>query len=170
MKNKLLISIFAVFCSIVFLGFMIFSPSTDGSPAGNSSSPFDGKDCSSCHRAKPRPMDGMITTNISGNKYIPGKTYTITATLKGDAKAKKFGFQISPQDNKGKLMGKMVVTNNIETKLAGNGKYMNQITKGVDGNGSKTWTFDWIAPEKNSGDVTFYGSFLIGGNPQIVYN
>jgi hypothetical protein len=169
MKSKLVLLIAAVCCSVFLLGFMVFSPSTDGCPAGNTGSPSDGKDCSSCHKAKAKFQEGLITSNING-KYIPGKTYTITATLKGDSKAKKFGFQISPQDSKGKLAGKLIVTDSLSTKLTGNRKYIDQIKKGTDGNGSKTWSFDWTAPVKNSGDVTFYGSFLIGGKPETVYN
>jgi hypothetical protein len=64
----------------------------------------------------------------------------------------------------------MIVTNPKETRIIENGKYINQIKGGVDGNGSKSWSFDWVAPMKGSGDVIFYGSFLIGGKPEIVYN
>jgi len=169
MKSTLSVFIAMIFSSIILFGFMVFSPSTDGCPAGNSGSPSDGKDCSACHKAKAKVQEGIITSNING-KYIPGKTYTISATLKGDAKSKKFGFQISPQDNKGKLLGKIIVTDTLGTKLVGNGKYIDQMKKGTDGNGSKTWSFNWIAPNKNSGEVTFYGSFLIGGKPETVYN
>jgi hypothetical protein len=169
MKSTLSILIAMVLCSVVLFSFMVFSPSTDGCPAGNSGSPADGKDCSACHKAKAKSQEGLITSNING-KFIPGKTYTVTATLKGDAKAKKFGFQITPQDTKGKLMGKIIITDSLGTKLVGNGKYIDQTKKGTDGNGSKSWTFNWTAPSKNSGDVTFYGSFLIGGKPETVYN
>jgi hypothetical protein len=169
MKRTLSVLIAMAFCSIILYGFMIFSPSTDGCPAGNSGSPSDGKDCSACHKAKSKTQEGIITSNING-KYIPGKTYTISATLKGDSKSKKFGFQISPQDSKGKLIGKIVITDSLGTKLVGNGKYIDQIKKGTDGNVSKSWSFNWIAPSKNSGDVTFFGSFLIGGKPETVYN
>ena len=55
-----------------------------------------------------------------------------------------------------------------ETKLVGSGKYITQILAGVPGTGSKTWTFKWIAPIKGSGNLDFYGAFLIGGKPQTV--
>ncbi|MFH0893112.1 MAG: Reeler domain-containing protein [Bacteroidota bacterium] len=160
----------------LILGLLIIDRSgvfsfTDGTPAGYTGSPSDKNDCSvGCHKAKPELKDSLIVINATGNEYEPGKTYTLTATLTGKPEAKKFGFQISPQGPTGKLAGKMVVTNVEETKLVGNGKYLNQIAKGVNGNGSKTWSFDWIAPAAGSGNVTFYGSFLIGGKPEIVYN
>ena len=170
MKNKFLITIAAVFCSFLLLGFMSFPPNSENTPPGSTGSPADGKDCSSCHKAKTKVLEGIITSNIPGNKYVAGKTYTITVTLKGDAaKAKKFGFQVSPQNIKGKPLGKLVVTNAEETKLAGNGKYINQTKIGVDGSGTKTWTFDWIAPPKTAGEVVFYGGFVIGGKPETLY-
>jgi len=170
MNNKSFYFVLAAFLGFLFIAATNYSPSTDGSPAGVCGAPNDDKDCSSCHKGKPKAMDGLITSNIDNNAYEPGKKYTITLNVKGNAKSKKFGFQTSPQNAKGKVMGKLIVTNPTETKTAGNGKYMNQIKGGVDGNVSKTWTFDWVAPAKGSGDITFYGSFLIGGKPETMYN
>jgi len=158
------------FVLIFLMSYSLYRPDTDGSPAGQTGSPHDGSDCSSCHTSKPKNIDGIITSNITPEGYTPGEKYTITVKLKGNQNSKKFGFQISPQNNKGKVLGRLLVTNPKETRIIENGKYINQIKGGVDGNGSKTWTFDWIAPAKGTGDITFYGSFLIGGKPEIVYN
>jgi len=167
-KIGLLISV--GFILSILMSYSLYKPDTDGSPAGQTGSPHDDSDCSSCHSAKPKNVEGLIISNVANEGYTPGKKYTITANLKGNQNSKKFGFQISPQNNKGKVLGKMVVTNPLETRIIENGKYINQIKAGVDSNGSRTWSFEWIAPAKGSGDVTFYGSFLIGGKPEIVYN
>ena len=144
---------------------------TDGTPPGYTGSPFDKMDCSTgCHKAKAVTKDSLIFVNALGNEYEPGKTYTVTTTLPGNPDSKKFGFEISPQGATGKLAGKMIVTSKEETKLVGSSKYIVQIAKGAEGSGSKTWTFDWTAPAAGFGNVTFYGSFLIGGKPEIVYN
>lgn len=153
----------------VSFSFMLYSPYTDGTPEGYSGSPHDGNDCSACH-AKAVFKENLISINADSNGYEPGKKYTINTTLAGDENARKFGFQIAPQNAKGKLMGTLVVTNAEETKLFADGKCINQIAKGVPSVGSKTWTFDWIAPEKGTGDVVFYGSYLIGGKKELVYN
>ena len=60
----------------------------------------------------------------------------------------------------------MIVTNAVEMKLVGGIKYITQIAGGVDGKGSRTWSFNWKAPVKGSGKLTFYGAFLIGGKPE----
>lgn len=160
----------AMMLGIILSAATSFAPSTKGSPAGYSGSPADAKDCSACHKAKAVAKEGLITISGGGTQYIPGKTYTIITVLKGTPKSKKFGFQLSPQDAKGKLLGKMVVTDATGTAIAKGNKYINQTEKGVDGAGSKTWSFDWVAPEKGAGEVTFYGSYLIGGQPETIYN
>jgi len=143
--------------------------SSENTPGGYSSSPTDDKNCSSCHKAKAKALDGIISSNCENSTYVPLKTYTITLKLKGNDKSKRFGFQVSPQTATGKLQGKLVVTDALQTKLA-SAKYINQTAKGADGIGEKKWTFDWVAPAKGSGSVTFYGSFVIGGKPETVYN
>ena len=168
--KKLFISLLVISTGALFMANAFYSPSTDGSPIAQTGSPSDGNDCSSCHKTKAKFVDGMITSNIPAEGYTSGKTYIFTTILKGNAKATKFGFQISPQNAKGKLIGKIIATNTLETKVIGNGKYINQIKDGVNGKGSKTWSFEWIAPDKGSGEVVFYGSYLIGGNPESVYN
>jgi hypothetical protein len=170
MKNSIIFTAMAALMGMIFIAATFGSMSTDGSPAGYSGSPADGQDCSSCHKVKAKTAENLIKINADNNVYTPGKTYTVTVNLKGTIKSKKFGFQVSPQNNSGRLLGKLIVTNALETGLAGNGKCINQKAKGVDGNGSRTWTFDWTAPAKGTGDVTFYGSFLIGGSPEIVNN
>jgi len=163
--------IFTVFAIsvIVIATFGFMPPSTENTPPGNTGSPADGKDCSSCHRGKGKSIDNIITSN-GGNEYEAGKTYTITLNLKGDKQSKKYGFQVSPQNEKGKQLGKFVITNTKETKLAGNGKYINQTAAGTIGsNGLKSWNFEWVAPAKGSGDAIIYGSFYVSGPQSIVY-
>ena len=143
--------------------------STENTPPGYTGSPADDKDCSSCHRAKAKTLDDLISIEGSNGTYAPLKTYEVLVNLKGNEKSTKFGFQISPQSPKGKLMGQIEVTDPKQTKKA-KGKYLNQTAAGVDGKGEKTWSFGWTAPPKGTGAVTFYGSFLIGGKPEIVYN
>lgn len=143
---------------------------TNGSPAGCSGSPNDNATCSTnCHNTNVvnKTDTGWIKSNIPSTGYVAGTTYTITTTATGIETSKKFGFEISPQFADGKLAGKLLVTNSTETKLVGGGKYIIQVAGGVDGTVSRTWTFDWIAPVKGSGKLTFYGAYLIGGKPEI---
>lgn len=116
--------------------------------------------CVTCHGGStPISLTGVITSNIPSQGYSPGSTYTITATISRPGHT-YFGFEISPQNSGGNLLGTIVNTS-VSTQIVGSGKYITHTGSGVNGNGpSKTWTFDWIAPTQGSGNVTFYGAFL----------
>jgi hypothetical protein len=133
-----------------------------GSPAGHTGSPSDGMTCtmSGCHAgtASVSPVQ-IISSNIPASGYIPGTQYTITATLTGlTGVNNKCGFQISPQGPGGVLRGTPIITS-TGTKIVSS-KYITHTNTGNTGTGgSKTWSFDWIAPTAGSGAVTFYGAF-----------
>jgi hypothetical protein len=135
---------------------------TSGAPAIRTGSPGDGgATCKNCH-AGPNPVTeiGLITSNIPPDGYSAGQTYTITATVARSGHT-KFGFEISPQNIAGSLLGTLIVTNTTEMQLVGTGKYITHKAAGVSGTNSRTWEFDWTAPAAGTGDVTFYGAFNI---------
>lgn len=136
-----------------------------GAPAGVTGSPADGKTCTKCHEGLSATKDGWIKSNVDSSGYKPGKTYTITATSVGLTSSKKFGFQISPQDKTGNLLGKLIVTNATETQLVGKGKYITHTEDGITSSGFKSWKFNWVAPPAGTGEVAFYGAFVIGPKP-----
>ncbi|MFY9308040.1 MAG: choice-of-anchor V domain-containing protein [Bacteroidia bacterium] len=130
-----------------------------GAPAGNTGSPGDGTNCTSCHTGSPSTQAGLITSTVPNTGYVPGQTYTITGSITASGKT-KFGFQISPQNTAGVLKGTMAITNSTNTQLVSSGKYVTHKFAGTSfPSGTATWSFDWTAPAAGSGDVTFYGSF-----------
>jgi hypothetical protein len=139
-----------------------------GAPSGVSGSPGDGNQTcaqSGCHSgstASVRP--GMIISDIPAEGYIPGQTYTITITIE-QAGISRWGFQASAQDPAGAKIGSMVLTNTVQTRLTSSGKYITHTTSGTGGStGSKTWTFDWIAPNAGTGNFSFYASVMAANN------
>lgn len=139
-----------------------------GAPAGRTGSPFDNATCASsnCHAgsASPSPTQ-IITSNIPVTGYVPGQTYTITASP-AQAGINKYGFEISPMNASGTLLGTIVVTNPSVTKIVGT-KYITHTASGTAGTGGRTWTFNWVAPAAGTGNVTFYGAFnFSNGNTQ----
>jgi hypothetical protein len=139
--------------------------SAQGALAGHTGSPDDGKTCATggCHSGTPVPTMNLITSNIPVTGYVPGQTYTISATVNDPAKV-KFGFQISPQDASGNYLGTMVITEPSATKLTGF-KYITHTFGGTSApGGTRTWNFDWVAPAAGTGDVTFYGAFNYSNN------
>ena len=63
-------------------------------------------------------------------------------------------------------MGQLIITNTSQTKIVST-KYVTHQTAGTSGTGSKTWSFNWVAPAAGTGSVTFYGAFnFTNGNGQ----
>ncbi len=165
-KYTVLLSIILIFTLICFSGY--YNPvnsRVNGAPAGVTGSPSDGATCaqSNCHGGAVLNLPGVITSNIPVTGYVAGQTYTITATLTQSG-ISRFGFQISPQSQSGLLLGTLIVTSPTTTKIVSS-KYITQVTGGSTSNtGSKSWSFNWIAPAAGTGDVTFYGAFNLANN------
>ena len=130
----------------------------DGTEPGYTGSPGDSlKNCTVCHGGLATNVEGWITSDIPSTGFEPNKKYTITATNTEEG-GTRFGFSISPQAINGDLLGTLVISDTVTTKLVGNNKYVTYREAGVNGVDSKTWTFDWIAPDSVN-EVVFYGAF-----------
>lgn len=128
-------------------------------PAGHTGSPADGETCLSCHSGPAQTNQTVsITGDVPMGGYVPGTTYNMTATMSNNS-GPRFGFSISPQDQSGNLLGTLIASG-AGTQLNGGGKYITHTFQGISGSGgSKSWTFQWTAPEAGLGNVTFYGAF-----------
>jgi hypothetical protein len=158
MKKSILITAIAFSALFSFESFEL-GKRRDGTDPGHTGSPGDSlKTCIVCHGGANEWQPGWITSNIPETGFEPGKTYTITATNTNPG-YNIFGFQVSPQDKEGNLLGEIILTNTNETKLVGDKKYITYTSFGVDGQNSKSWSFDWKAPDASVNEVTFYGAF-----------
>jgi hypothetical protein len=146
-------------CIITAITLSLFSTTAnsnpEGAPAGNTGSPADGTTCSKsgCHNGTPVTQAGIITSNVPTTGYLPGNTYNITVSLSGSGKK---GFQVSPQDINGNVMGSLIA--GTGTKILGTKYITHTAAKSTT---SCTWTFQWIAPAAGKGAITFYGAFAI---------
>jgi hypothetical protein len=131
-----------------------------GAPGAKTGSPGDGATCTNCHSGTASPQTNWITSNVPASGYVPGTTYTFTATATFTG-CTKFGFEISPQNASGTLLGTLIATNTTETQLIASSKYITHTSGGtsVVTTGTKSWSFDWTAPIAGTGAVTFYGAF-----------
>ncbi len=138
-----------------------------GPSGGRTGSPGDGgATCalSGCHTGNAVVnTPGIITSNVPISGYIGGTTYTITAACSNGGS--RFGFQISPQSSTGILRGSLVVTDATQTQIVST-KYIEHRNAGTSTTtvGSKSWSFNWVAPTSGTGAVTFYGSFNYANN------
>jgi len=167
MKSKITLSLISTIIVSVLLqtsGNEVQS-NTSGAPAGRTGSPSDGLTCatSNCHNTTASiSLVQIINSNVPISGYIPGQTYTLTATMTQTG-ISKFGFQISPQDLNGNKVGNIIVTNTTNTKIVST-KYITHTSAGSTGTGTNTWSFNWQAPSIGSGDVVFYGAFNFANN------
>ncbi len=139
---------------------------SSGAPAGNTGSPNDGSNCStSCHTGGPSQTGEMvaISSDVPASGYVPGTTYTFTVTMTNQG-GTEFGFQISPQDNSGNLLGTLIASGAGTQFASGGSDYVTHSASGTAGTDSKTWTFEWTAPASGTGNVTFYGAFNFSDN------
>ncbi|MDD2962474.1 MAG: hypothetical protein PHQ65_03100 [Bacteroidales bacterium] len=147
--------VFVVLIAIVVSAFS--GDSTDypgGSPAGYTGSPADMKDCQQCHGGSSAPVTNWITSDIPPEGYTPGSVYTITVAVSGSGRK---GFQVSPQNLAGDLLGTLI--NGTGTEINGSGKYITQSSSTTAN--PATWSFQWEAPATGTGEVTFYGAFTV---------
>lgn len=153
MKKKTILSTLAV--AMFFIGYNQLTSNPTGAPAGYSGSPADGQTCADCHGGSATTVSNVLTSNVPAAGYVPGTNYTITVSISGSTARK--GFQVSPQNSSGVLMG---------TLTAGTGnrvvssKYVTHTSAKTSNPG--TWTFTWKAPVAGSGAVNFYGAFVNG--------
>ncbi len=131
-----------------------------GSPGGKTGSPGDGgATCTDCHGGTATFMEGWITSDIPADGYMPGETYTITATGTHNGVV-RFGFEMTSEDASAIKVGTIMNTNPTETQLVNGNKSITHTSNGIIPSGnSKTWSFDWVAPAEGTGEVTFYGAF-----------
>lgn len=155
MKARTIALIPGLFISLLFIyGFGGGSKYPGGSPGGYTGSPGDSKNCTYCHGGSASNALGWITSDIPLQGYIPGETYTVTVTVSGTGDK---GFEVSPQDVEGNLLGTLVDAAGVH--LVNGNKAVTQ-----DNSSSanpKVWSFQWVAPDPGTGQVTFYGAFTI---------
>lgn len=140
--------------------YLIITASSSGSPGGASGSPGDGANtCNQCHVGNPNTASNWITTNIPVTGYLPGETYTITATGTHNG-VQRFGFELTAEDDAGNKVGTFVITNAAETKLTNGNKAVTHKSAGITPSGnSKSWSVNWTAPTTNVGEVSFFAAF-----------
>lgn len=163
MKRKLLISTAIIVTVILSFISTLTTSYPTGAPSSVANDPASGaSNCTNCHVGTATLVTGWITSNIPASGYVPGTTYTITGTVTSAGKT-IFGFEISPQNPNGLLVGSLTITNTTATKIVST-KYVTHTQAGSAGTNTRSWSFNWTAPTTGAGPVTFYGSFLGGNN------
>jgi hypothetical protein len=140
--------------------------SASGPGGGYTNAPGE-SNCTSCHSGT-LVTSGSNLNNLrlgskfQGNGYIPDSTYVMELTYKQTG-ISKFGFEVTVLDANDTKVGTLTSINNRTSKTTAtiSGKtreYIQHTNTGTSnvGTDSTRWTFEWKAPSKNIGDVTFY--------------
>lgn len=132
---------------------------------GYTNSPFDGRNCTSCHvgRLNVGPGEVEIITDIPDEGYRAGNTYAISAKITQTG-INRFGFQMTSENEDHNKAGRF--TANSQTR-AQSDFYITQGTSSSSsaGTNTKTWTFNWTAPEQvGTGPIQFYAAFNAANN------
>ncbi|MCF8276287.1 MAG: T9SS type A sorting domain-containing protein [Flavobacteriales bacterium] len=158
MKKKftLILSLLLTTGMVYDYNFRMAHTNNAGGPPGHTGSPADGQTCarSGCHIGGPALTNETIelSSDVPGTGYVGGTTYNMTLTLIKVGGA-KFGFQLSPQNSLGTVLGDLVA--GTGSQIVG-GDYLTHSFNGTSGSGSRSWDFQWTAPISGSGAVTFY--------------
>jgi hypothetical protein len=157
MKTPIRLSFLSILISIVLISWVLYP---DGSPGGKTGSPGDGgANCTDCHSGTSQQAVSWITTNIPVSGYIPGQTYTVTATATHSG-AVKYGFEITAEDAANAKKGTFTITDVAQTRKVNSNLAVTHTAGGTTPQGgSKSWSFDWTAPAAGTGAITFYGAF-----------
>ena len=149
------------FFVISAIAFMAFSPMYDNGIAGYTNSPNEAN-CTNCHNGSANTGSGsvIITSNIPNWEYTPGTTYQITVTVAQQGIG-LFGLGCEALQSNNTNGGTLVITDTQHTQLknaASSRKNVVHTFGGGTATNNKAFTFNWIAPATNIGNITFYSS------------
>ena len=144
---------------------------SSGPPINRTGAPVDGgQNCSACHRTFGPANSGPGRISISAVSYTPGAKQTITITVE-DPTAQRWGFQLTARYRSDETVaaGTFHPADGIRVRCDPDGRdapcfgakefveHTQPVTQlGTTGHG--TFTVDWIAPEKDFGEVVFYAA------------
>ncbi len=148
---------------IVLLFVSAAMPNDDGR-AGRTGSPGEST-CHSCHDDFALNSGGgsivLGSTNLPDWAYVPGTTYHMTCTVARDG-IELFGMGLEVLTTDNTNAGTLVITDPGSTQfknavvLGVNRRNVVHTLNGGQGEGSKVFSFDWVAPSEDIGEVRFY--------------
>ncbi len=120
-------------------------------PATYTGAPGDSGICSQCHTGgSSLGTISVATLPTPVDSYDFGKTYDLQVAI--DAKAQRFGFEMTVINQDGNTAGLFISGSNSATQTFGNRQYINHFYA----DSVKTWAFNWESPSWSEGPLTFY--------------
>ncbi|MBK7964601.1 MAG: hypothetical protein IPK10_04405 [Bacteroidetes bacterium] len=167
--KKVKLGALSVIAIIISTAFGILS---DNGKAGYTGSPGELK-CDDCHstygNSNTGPGSIYVTSSMSNWQYVPGQTYTVNVIVKQTGKP-LFGVGFEALTSTNANAGSLVITNTAKTQTKTktvSGITRNNVVHQQNGglqNDSMIFTFNWVAPTSNLGNITFYFAGIAANN------
>ena len=180
MKRKYLLMSFVLVCVIAMMNTTKVNSKIVFPPYGSVGDPVYTTTCvqGGCHGGPVHAVTSQDLSLLIGTtstpttpldstfKYVANTTYYITFDITAQAYA--YGFQMTALDPANNMAGAFAVVTPSTTKLAvGPPDYIGHLHANHT---TKSWTFKWTAPARDSGAVTFYYAFNPGDSANFVSN
>jgi hypothetical protein len=165
------------FFVLIFFVFLLANSSSHPTGGGGyTGAPGDGF-CTQCHSGNPN-FNGGITIDGVPATIMTGETYQITVTVENpNGLASRAGFQILALNASNTNAGAMAnASTSSSIKTVGTKKYFGHSPAVSFAGAPLTWTVDWTAPSTGTGNITFYGTSILGngsgtgGDKMVVTN
>jgi hypothetical protein len=161
-KSFTILSLLGASLMIIINGLFQESLTNSGGGFGTNVSNAPGtQNCTSCHSGTVNSGPGSVSiaTNIPQNGFTPGETYEVTVTINsGGTGGNRYGFACSAVNSNNQQVGGFISINNT-TQLRLSGQMISHTSTGnAGGSPTKTFTFNWTAPQQSGGTVTFFAS------------
>jgi hypothetical protein len=167
--KKIQLTLVSIIAIIFATAFGILS---ENGKAGYTGSPMELK-CDDCHstfgNSNTGPGTIYVTSSMSNWQYVPGQTYTMNVVVKHTGKP-LFGVGFEALTSTNTNAGSLVITNAAKTQIKTktiNGVTRNNVVHQMNGglqSDSMVFTFNWVAPESNIGNITFYFAGIAANN------
>ena len=167
--NKARLMSIAIIAVVMSTAFGILS---DNGKAGYTGSQGELK-CDDCHNTFGNSNSGTgsiyVTSSMSNWQYVPGQTYTVNVVVKQTGKP-LFGIGFEALTSTNANAGSLVITNAAKTQIKTktiSGVTRNNVVHQFNGGmhaDSAVFTFNWVAPTTNIGNITFYFAGIAANN------
>lgn len=145
--------------TLIVISIAVYVFLTSGNDRSTGSLGDNGSTCKQYHCGSPTQMDDLSTSDIPGNGFTHGETYTITAELSND-EAELMGLELTAENNQGNKVSGFTIINAAETQLVNNDDAVTHTNDGIEpASGTRSWSFEWTAPSNFTSEVTFYAAF-----------
>lgn len=141
------------------------SPCDSPNVGGHTGAPGE-TGCTGCHAGTANSGNAIIDFDLGATSYIPGQTYQGFIRIQQSG-FDKFGFScLALKNSNNTTVGTFGLLENLRTRTYADGKrnYVSHTPCGADSSNSNSWSFTWIAPNKNEDTITMYIGALVANH------